>query len=452
VKAPRSLRTRLTLAFALTALIGVGGAFGALAFLVEHAVWAPLDAGLQEEADTLARLVDLPHDRLLDTVRDFGAETDLGPGKFVRVASPEGRTIAQARRVPSPVGRRRPRSLAQMTTATVGSGDRSYRVVWTPTPGGGWVVVGVRVAGQARLVRRARIAIAGVGVALILLLLAASWTIATRAVTELDRLAGELETIQAGSLARRLSRRDTAEIDRLVSVLNSMLARLESAVQHLRRFTADAAHELRTPIAAVRAHLDVTLSRTTTLEEFRDGVVDAIGQADRLGRLADDLLTLSTVEAQGPSILSRSEEVHLDALVREVGEFLDPVAEEQHRTFSWEDIAPATVRGVPSLLKRVVLNLVDNAFRHTSGAVTVRLTGDTRARIEVSDEGPGIPAEEVPRVFERFRRGTTDAGESGAGLGLALVREIVVAHGGAVAVQSNAGGTTISVTLPLQSP
>lgn len=447
MRAPHSLRTRLTLAFAVMALVAVGGSFSALALLVEHAVWGPLDASLEEEVDTLVRLIDLPHDRLVETVRELGEETDLGPGKFVRVAAADGRTIAHAHRVPEKVGRRRPPVLTTLTFATVGRGERAHRAAWAPTPGGGWVVVGVGVAGQDRLVRQARIAIGGVGIALIALLVAAAWTITSRAVTELDRLASELETIQAGSLAPRLTQRDTTEVNRLVTVLNRMLARLDAAVGHLRRFTADAAHELRTPIAAVRAHLDVTLGRARTVEQFRDGVLDSIDQAERLGRLADDLLTLSMVEGSGPGVLSRSEDVRLDALVHEVAEFLEPVAEEQARRFTCETPGPVVVRGVPTLLKRVVLNLVDNAFRHTSGAVRIRLTADGTARVEIADDGPGIPPDVLPHVFERFRRGASDG--SGSGLGMALVREIVSAHRGQVDVQSGPDGTTISVVLPL---
>jgi signal transduction histidine kinase len=205
---------------------------------------------------------------------------------------------------------------------------------------------------------------------------------------------------------------------------------------------------LRTPIAAVRAHLDVTLGRARTVDEFRDGVLDSIDQADRLGRLADDLLTLSMVETTGPGVLARSEAVRLDTLVAEVAEFLEPVAEEQSRRFTCETTAPVVVRGVPSLLKRVVLNLVDNAFRHTKGAVDVRLTtADGDARIDVADEGAGIPADVLPHVFERFRRGAGDG--SGSGLGMALVREIVSAHGGQVDLSSGANGTVVRVVMPL---
>src|SRR2546429_4139160 len=124
----------------------------------------------------------------------------------------------------------------------------------------------------------------------------------TRATAELDQLAAQPETIEASSLDRRLASGRTTEVDRLVAVLNRLLARLETAVGHLRRFTADAAHELRTPIAALRAHLEVALGRGGSPDGYRNGLLDALEQAERLGRAAADPLTPNAVAtgAGGP--------------------------------------------------------------------------------------------------------------------------------------------------------
>jgi signal transduction histidine kinase len=218
-------------------------------------------------------------------------------------------------------------------------------------------------------------------------------------------------------------------------------------VSHLRRFTADAAHELRTPIAALRAHLEVALARPRSPEAYRDGLLDALEQSERLGRLAEDLLTLSAVESRPVG----SEVVRLDRVTREVAEFLEPVAHEQGRVFVCEAARPVSVHGAPDLLKRLVLNLVDNAFRHTGPAAAVRLSvrsEDGTAVIEVHDEGEGMTEAELESLFERFRRGHTAA--PGSGLGLALCREIVTRHRGDIALRSAPGaGTTVTVTVPL---
>jgi signal transduction histidine kinase len=447
---PRSLRGRLTLVFSAVAALAVGGFAWALVVLVERAVWAPLDAGLTEEAMTLGAFVDLPVPRLEAAVRAIGEEEDLGPGKFVRVVGANRRVLARFRTVPPFVTAQRPKELDGLRLLTVGRGRGLHRVAWAPGPNGGWVVVGVRAATQAALCRHAKTAIGITAAGLIVLLTALAWGVSSRATSDLHRLATELETIEAGSLDRRLAARPTTEVNRVVGVLNRMLGRLESAVSHLTRFTADAAHELRTPLAALRAYLEASIARATTLEEYRAGLVDALEQTERLQRLSDDLLTLSAVESGTSRLARQTELLPFDALVREVAEALAPIAEEQQRTFVCSAPTPVTLRGVPSLLKRVVLNLVDNAFRHTPEGTPVRIELSVRdgvACLEVADRGPGMARAESSKMFERFRKGAVTGG---SGLGLALVQEVVSRHGGQVTLLANPeGGTIATVLLPL---
>jgi len=224
---------------------------------------------------------------------------------------------------------------------------------------------------------------------------------------------------------------------------------------HLRRFTADAAHELRTPVTALRARLEVTIGRAHSPEAYREGLLDALEQTERLGRLTEDLLTLSAVEAGTAGVPSGDETVQLDDLVREVAESLEPVAQEQGRPFTWNASTGVGVRGSSSLLKRLVLNLVDNAFRHTPPTAEVSVTAGTRdgsATVEVTDRGPGIVAADRTLVFERFRRGR-GVTTAGSGLGLALCQEIAARHGGQIALDSVPGrGTTVTVILPIMGP
>ncbi len=451
MRRPRSLRWRLTLAFAGVAGGAVLAVWLGAAILVEHAVWAPIDAALTEEAESLAQLGDAGDFAgavaRLGSERDFGGTIDLGAGKFVRMRAPDGRLLAASGTVPRGLADETVPSVRATQYATIGQGRAAYRVIRYPVPGVGWCEIGVRVGRELRTLRRVRIAIAVSAALLIAALAVLAWVITTGATAEMRQLAAQLETLEAASLDRRLAPGRTTEVDRLVAVLNRMLGRLEEAVGHLRRFTADAAHELRTPIAALRAHLEVALARERSLDGYRDGLLDALEQTERLGRLAADLLTLSAVEGG----VGGTEVVRLDTLAREVTEFLEPVAQEQNRSFACESDRLVAVRGAPDLLKRLVLNLVDNAFRHTPPSTPVRLavrSQDGAATIEVNDDGPGIPAADLPRVFERFHRGAGTTG--GTGLGLALCQEIVIRHHGRIAIESAVGaGTRVVVTLPL---
>lgn len=442
----RSLRRRLTGAFAVLAATCVLVTGIALSRFVEQAVWSRLDAGLEEEAELLVDMAAAEPDRLAVRAAEFAAEADHGPGKFVRIVTADGQVLAFGARAPDPG------ASAAAPAGTVWAHDVPRRMVGLPLPGGGSVEVGVTVHEQVHLLARARAAVAVGLTALFLVLVLLAWSITTRSTVELGRVAAELETIEAGSLDRRLPSRRTSEVDRLVEVLNRLLARLQVAVEHLRRFTADAAHELRTPIAALRAHLEVTLARSATDAPEREGLLDALEQAERLGRLAETLLTMSAVEAG--ALPSDAPPVALDAVVRDVADALEPVAQEEERPFVVRVQGPVAVRGSAELLTRVVLNLVDNAFRHTPARTPVEVVlwqADGEARLDVHDAGPGITSEEQQRAFRRFHRGP--GGGGGAGLGLALCREIVVRHGGEITLRSAAGaGTTVSVRLPALPP
>jgi two-component system OmpR family sensor kinase len=442
----RSLRVRLTSAFLLLAFCAVAVAAIATALLVEQATVGTLDAVLLEEATTLAGFIDLPRERLVAAVDDIGSETDMGPGKFVSVTAADGTSLASSQKIPRSVAERRPRNVTAPKVATVGEDDAMFRVAWAPTKAGGAVAVGIHASRYVRLVERARWAISLLAVALLVVLGVGAWAITGRATQELDRLTDEVATIEAGSLERRLSVRRTDEVDRLVGVLNRVLGRLERSVAQLRRFTADAAHELRTPLAAMRARLEVALCRDGTTVP-RDVVMDALEQTERLGRLAEDLLMLARMEGGAVSAITMDATVDVTTLVEEVATAMAPVAEEQSRPLRWHAASDLVARGSEPLLKRVLLNLIDNAFRHTSFATPVEIDAyrdDGDVVIEVRDQGPGIDPALLPHAFERFRHG---AG-GGSGLGLALVREIVECHRGIVTLESTAGtGTCVRVTL-----
>src|SRR5439155_21516731 len=230
-------------------------------------------------------------------VAGVAGEREFGSGKFVRMRGVDGRVLAASGTVPDALAEEVVPAVAATRYATIGQGRGAYRIIWYAAPGIGWSEIGIRVGRELRTLRRVQLAIAASAAVLLGTLAFLAWAITARATAEIDQLAAQLETLEAASLDRRLAPGRTSEVDRLVAVLNRLLSRLETAVGHLRRFTADAAHELRTPIAALRAHLEVALARGGSPDGYRNGLLDALEQAERLGRVAADLLTLSAVEA-----------------------------------------------------------------------------------------------------------------------------------------------------------
>lgn len=245
------------------------------------------------------------------------------------------------------------------------------------------------------------------------------------------------------------------ELDELATTLNEMIGRIRHSVERMQRFSANAAHELRTPLSALRSRLEVTLEQSRSPEEYRKALGETAEQVASLSEAVHAMLRLAQSEAGLPP--EHRTPVVLGDLVREVADFFEPLATEQGLTLKLGRVEPATVSGEPAWLRQCLANLVDNAIRHTpdGGNVHVELVveeGGETALVHVTDDGIGIEAEERERIFEpyhRVRAGAMRAGP-GAGLGLALAREIARAHGGDVAVESEPGrGSRFTVRLPL---
>ncbi|MGQ0702225.1 MAG: sensor histidine kinase [Gemmatimonadales bacterium] len=275
---------------------------------------------------------------------------------------------------------------------------------------------------------------------------------ASAALRPTAEITGQAEAISAGGgvLAERITAHaDVDEFKRLVMVLNQMLERIDRALQVQRQFTADASHELRAPLTVLKGDIDVTLKRERTAAEYRETLLRCREEVERLSRLASDLLVLARSDAALP--LEHVSELDLQALVRRVIARFESVA--ATRGIRLEIAGPAlVVPGDENLLERVVSNLVDNAVRHcrAGGAVGLGLTRDGAAALVVQDEGPGIPPEQVPLLFQRFFRGdpARRRGE-GSGLGLAIAKAGVEAHGGRLEFVGNTPGATFRLTLPL---
>jgi len=292
------------------------------------------------------------------------------------------------------------------------------------------------------------------GAAAILIAFGIGWIISSTALRPIQRITQTAADIDGeNDLTRRVDHKGpNDEVGRLAVTFNAMLDRLQDAyarVNHAltmqRDFVADVSHELRTPLTTIRGNLDL-LQRQPPLpaEERADILNDLQEESDRLIRLVNDLLVLARADA-GRSL--QQEPVALQPLVGEVirqVRLLDPERE------IIEAVPSLTVLGDRDAVKQILLVLLDNAVKHTRGPVRVSVQPeDGRVKISLQDQGPGIPPELLPRIFERFDRGQAQTGVPGFGLGLPIAKALSEAQGGSIHIESQPGvGTTVTVVLP----
>lgn len=226
---------------------------------------------------------------------------------------------------------------------------------------------------------------------------------------------------------------------------------ITSALEIQRQFMADASHELRTPVSVVRAATDVTLSREHRDEgEYREALMIIRGQARSMSRLVEDMLVLSRAEAGGYAI--QPVDLYLDELVAECRQSVDVLASDRNVTINLQSPTDLAFRGDEDLLRRCVINVMKNAVQHTpaGGAIDVEVQAEAAAaRIRITDHGPGIPARDRERIFDRFVQLDPARRGEGTGVGLPIARWIAEAHGGALALErSDGSGSSFVITLP----
>jgi signal transduction histidine kinase len=300
--------------------------------------------------------------------------------------------------------------------------------------------VGEGVAAARRLV------VIGVP-SLIAIVALTSWQVVGRALRPVDAIRREVADINARDLGRRVPQpRSDDEIARLARTMNEMLDRLEAFTARQRRFVSDASHELQSPLAASLADLEVALAHPESAD-WKETAGELEQDNQRMTRLVQDLLFLARADertAVAPTAL-----VDLDDVVLvEAGRIRGHASVD----LDTSAVTAAEIRGDADQLTRVVRNLLDNAARYAVRRIEVRLAPDGGdAVLVVSDDGPGVPAADAERIFERFARVDTSRsrGTGGAGLGLAIAREIIERHGGSIALDPDGNGASFVVRLPL---
>lgn len=277
------------------------------------------------------------------------------------------------------------------------------------------------------------------------------WFLASRAISPVHELAQAAERISGLNLSLRIPPRNSGdEIDHLIHTFNSMVERLESSFEMTRRFSADVSHELRTPLTSIRGQLEVALFTASTAEQYRDAIIDALEDVEKLGQTIRAMLLLSQAES-GQLALQKSV-VDLVPVVADVVDQFQIPAEGEQLTLTAEVEGPCWVEVDRIQIERMISNLLSNAVKYTrpGGSITARCRAVAgQVVFEVQDTGVGIPSAALPHIFDRFYRVPGQKEKQGLGLGLSFVAWIAKAHGGHVEVDSVPGrGTRFIVRLP----
>ena len=326
-----------------------------------------------------------------------------------------------------------------------------YRESFLQLPVGYQVVVGRTIAPDLKHLWDFGLGLIAIGAAVLAIGLVGGWRLVNRALRPVEDISTAASRISAGNLSERINVADTdGELGRLAHVLNSTFARLEAAFARQKQFTADASHELRTPIAVLVSEAQTALARLRNAGEYRETIEACLDTAQQMRRLTESLLDLARFDAGHEPI--RQHPINVVEIVRNCVGLLQPLAAERGLQIHC-NLVSAETYGNADHLGRVMTNLLINAIHHTKPGGEIRITTRTENRTviaTVADTGEGIAPEDLPHIFERFYRADRSRSQASGrtGLGLAICKAIVEAHGGSIHVASQPGtGTTFTVRL-----
>ena len=460
---PKYLRTRLTLLYVsvLAGLLIL--AWGGTIVLQFWQLRSQLDHFSVEEIETVEGLLFFAPNgklRLRDDYHNHSESKDVIE-RFVEVRSPEGSVLYRSERLGG-------RAMDGMPLRGEGIGGYSQRSAYLSDGTRVRLVSRAHILdGHPLLIRlghseepmRSRLkdlVMASLLVLPLVLVTAglAGYTLARRALSPIDQMVRRARGITPEHLHERLPNQDVDdELGRLALVFNEMLSRLELAFDQLRRFTSDCSHDLRTPLAMIRSVGEVALQKNATREEYRDTIGSMLEEVNSLTSLVETLLTIA--RADSGHLQFQRTIVPVMATVREAASLFEVLMEEKSLRLVLEGNEHAEVDGDPLLLKQAMVNVIDNAVKYSPAGETISVSvrsGDSNmVKVEIQDHGPGIPPEDRDKVFDRFYR--VDKARwrqsGGAGLGLAIAKWAVEAHGGSIGLSAVTGqGCTFCITLP----
>ena len=453
-----SIRWRLTLWYGAVLFAVLFFSDVAIYFLLRHYLLVLTDAALKEELTELANEVGRAR-----VIRELPGELSIRfashEGYEFQVRTEDGKSVFRSDGLgtagfPPRTATGKAPSFETLTPEMMGHARLGSRVA--PGPDGPLLVqAAVSLAPNDRALRELLAVLLTTGPLALAGALGGGYLLARKALAPVGQMAATAAEITASQLDRRLAATNPDdELGQLARTLNDMIGRLERSFFEVRRFTADAAHELRTPLSMMRTAAEVALRSPRSPEQDGRLLEDLLEEFERLARLVSQLLFLCREDVGLPT--GPREAVRLDEVIREVAGHMQVMAEEKAVSLEVLSSGTRVVQGDRDRLRQLLFNLLDNAIKYTppGGRVSVRdLSSNGTAEIVVSDTGIGIPAKHLPHVFERFYRVDPARGtEGGTGLGLSICRSITEAHQGRLLVESEFGrGTSVTLSLPAVS-
>lgn len=453
-----SIRVRLTLWYSLILFLSLSLFGGGAYFTMRHSLYATLDAELRQRLEGIRGIIseDAPRGAAIldDELRELA--NGAGAGGGLRVADAAGHVVFA-----SPgMELRTARETGQRMSAGFNEriAGKQFRVLWDRMEIAGArydVTVAASTKELSEALERFRDALYLVGPLFLLLAALGGYWMSRRALAPVDEITRSARNIGAQNLAMRLAVPSTGdELERLATTLNEMLSRLDGAFQRITQFTADASHELRTPVSVMRTSAELALRKSRTETEYQEALSQILRESEKVSRLIDQLLTLARADSSSTALpITRT---NLNETLQKAWEETNVLA--NAKGLHAEDFMPAApvwVNGDPASLERLFLILLDNAVKYTAGGGRIELrlsTDDGFAVAEVRDTGIGIAPEDITHIFDRFYRADRARSREtgGTGLGLAIGRWIAQAHGGEIRVQSEPSkGSSFQVRLPL---
>jgi two-component system heavy metal sensor histidine kinase CusS len=454
---PRSIAAQLVLLFTLTATLLLFCGLGVFYWIVVRHAFAEDNAVLADKISAVSADLNESGPQLFGEELKTRRPGDRAP-YWIRVLDSDGHTVTET----PGMERFLPRSVfppAQKSTSSIG-GSNDYR---TGAKLFSLVAVNEKTRGQTytiqvaqdrssdeQLERRFGVLLGVMLAGSILASAIIAITVAKHGLRPLAEMTRSLERIGPTHLNERVAPAGwPRELQPLAIAFDEMLERLEDSFTRLSQFSADLAHELRTPIGNMLGEAQVALTRDRTPAEYRETIESTIGECERLSGIVDNLLFVARVDAAREPIARTRFDAR--AAVEKIAAFYQTIAEDHHVAIGCS--GEGQIYADPALFERAVGNLVDNALRFTpeNGSIQIALACAADFEVAVSDNGCGIAPEHLPRVFDRFYRVESSRGSDGAGLGLALVKSIVELHGGSARIQSEVGrGTTVTLGFPLR--